>query len=532
MILSTSSLATLQIETMAGAGYSVPSNISDAIGFGENSDPTVMPLGGPDKGTMAEQMHDPCANVEYIPGIVSNGTSRALNELSIKYGSIHGYTAIAVCCFGILSNSANIIVLTRKNMASSSNILLMWLAVSDLLTMLSYVPFAYHFYIMEPGDHTVPPFSTPDFAWLVFLLFHANFSIVCHTVAIWLTIALAIFRYIYICKPTSGAYYCSQRRARFVVILVTFLTILVCVPNFGVNYYGYFEREPINSTLSNETSKPGLYYPTIRSFSAADAILVDVNNWLQAVLVKLLPCFMLTTLTLLLVHAMHKAYRKRLKLKSQGRVSESDRHSEHNRTTRMLLAVVVLFTLTELPQGILTLMNIFVDCFTSVVYYKLGDLLDIMALINNAINFVLYCIMSTQFRNTFWQIFCPAKHRLRRPKWLHLKPVKSSNASNKNSIEMSEENGSRKKAANNTNAATAVSNGSAFAPERTDPRAPLTDPAESNGKEQEKLVEPLETEFPVTIGNGHHGDGVISQHDDQEFPEDDGDRQPLAPERV
>ena len=474
------------------------------------------------------QVQDSCANVHYIPGIVSLDTSRGLNEFYIKYGSVHGYIAIAVCCFGILSNSANIIVLTRKNMASSSNTLLMWLAVSDLLTMLSYLPFAYHFFITEPGDPEVSPFSTPHFGWLVFLLFHASFSIVCHTIAIWLTIALAIFRYIYICKPTSGAYYCSQRRARFVVVLVTFLTILVCVPNFGVNYYGYVPPKDGNGS--------GLYLPTIRAFTSADIILVDVNNWVQAILVKFLPCFMLTTLTLLLVHAMHKAYRKRLKLKSQGRVSESDRHSEHNRTTRMLLAVVVLFTLTELPQGILTLMNIFVNCFTTVVYYKLGDLLDIMALINNAINFVLYCIMSTQFRNTFWQIFCPARHRLHRPKWLRFRPTKS-NASNKNSIEMSEENGSRgTKKNNNTTAVTSIPNGSVDF-ETADQRAPFTATSESD-KEREKLVQPLETEFPVTISNGHHGDpveGALGHPDNNHNPEElrgDSDRQPLAPEGV
>ncbi|GFR66442.1 FMRFamide receptor [Elysia marginata] len=516
--------------------YNVPTTATTTVmALSKINESSMASLNTTSKLNLELMRGDPCMNVEYIPGIVSNETSRGLNEFYHKYGSVHGYIAIAVCCFGILSNTANIIVLTRKNMASSSNTILMWLAVSDLLTMLSYLPFAYHFFITEPGDPKVSPFSTPDFAWLLFLLFHANFSIVCHTVAIWLTIALAIFRYIYICKPTSGAYYCSQRRARFVVILVTILTIIVCVPNFGVNYYRYEPGQPIagadgtlnDSTMSNVTG-PGLYYPTIRAFSASDAILVDVNNWLQAILIKLLPCFMLTTLTLLLVHAMHKAYRKRLKLKSQGRVSESDRHSEHNRTTRMLLAVVVLFTLTELPQGILTLMNIFVDCFTSVVYYKLGDLLDIVALINNAINFVLYCIMSSQFRNTFWQIFCPAKHRLHRPKWLRFRPTKG-NASNKNSIEMSEDNGSARYTKNNNASGNALTSNGSVRAETTDPRAPLTASPHSN-KEQEKLVEPLETEFPVTMSNGHHGDA--SDGGAAEEIQDDGDRQPLSPERV
>ena len=39
-------------------------------------------------------------------------------------------------------------------------------------------------------------------------------------------------------------------------------------------------------------------------------------------------------------------------LTAQGRQDESERAREHNRTTAMLLAVVGLFQLTELPQGV------------------------------------------------------------------------------------------------------------------------------------------------------------------------------------
>jgi len=39
-----------------------------------------------------------------------------------------------------------------------------------------------------------------------------------------------------------------------------------------------------------------------------------------------------------------------------------------------------------------------------------GDLMDILALINSSINFILYCSMSRQFRSTFALLF--------RPRWL------------------------------------------------------------------------------------------------------------------
>lgn len=67
----------------------------------------------------------------------------------------------------------------------------------------------------------------------------------------------------------------------------------------------------------------------------------------------------------------------------------------------MLVTIVVLFVVTELPQGALALCSGLVEhCFRS-YYAPLGDTMDIVALVNNGINFALYCTMSARFRQTF-----------------------------------------------------------------------------------------------------------------------------------
>lgn len=47
--------------------------------------------------------------------------------------------------------------------------------------------------------------------------------------------------------------------------------------------------------------------------------------------------------------------------------------------------------------------------YTNFLYHFFisGDLMDILALINSAINFILYCAMSLQFRETFKILFRP-----------------------------------------------------------------------------------------------------------------------------
>lgn len=87
-------------------------------------------------------------------------------------------------------------------------------------------------------------------------------------------------------------------------------------------------------------------------------------------------------------------------------VSKSERRTD--RTTKMLVAVLMLFLITEFPQGILGLLSVALGrCFFRTCYYLFGEVMDILALLNGAINFILYCSMSRQFRTTFALLFKP-----------------------------------------------------------------------------------------------------------------------------
>lgn len=80
-------------------------------------------------------------------------------------------------------------------------------------------------------------------------------------------------------------------------------------------------------------------------------------------------------------------------------------------TTRLLIAVMILFLACEFPAGILAaLCAILGQDFFENVYQPMGIFTDLLALINSSVNFILYCCMSTQFRITFYQtvLHCPA----------------------------------------------------------------------------------------------------------------------------
>jgi hypothetical protein len=60
------------------------------------------------------------------------------------------------------------------------------------------------------------------------------------------------------------------------------------------------------------------------------------------------------------------------------------------------------------PQAVLgVLSGLKGPCFFQTCYQVLGEMLDLLALFNGAVNFLLYCAMSRQFRATFCNLFLP-----------------------------------------------------------------------------------------------------------------------------
>lgn len=221
-------------------------------------------------------------------------------------------------------------------------------------------------------------------------------------------------RYVFIRYPRHGSIWCSLRRSKLAVFLVNLITLIVCIPNFvtiRVQGKHCFDEPPhTHHPHANDSSAPLIWIVEFKEDTEHDVLVKNLNFWIQALLVKLVPCVGLTILSLLLVRTMKAAEQRRRKLRCANAAKEdtSSRDRKTNRTTRMLLVVVVLFLLTEFPQGIINLLSgVMSTDFVIEVYMTLGDLLDILALINNGVNFILYCTMSKQFRDTFFCVFLP-----------------------------------------------------------------------------------------------------------------------------
>lgn len=325
-------------------------------------------------------------------------------EFILRYSLIHGWASLLVCMFGSIANVLNIAVLTRRDMRSPTNIILTGLAIADLLVMIEYIPYAIHMHLYNRSRRDMY-----SYGWSVFVLFHSNFGQVCHTISIYLTVALAVWRYIAVAHPQKNLEWCNDKRTYLMVAFAYVSCPILCIPLYittevrpqievldewgmSVNLTKY--RQTANGTTAalEGATNTTLYFVKLTETARIHAILKDINFWIYSVVIKLIPCVALTVLSIKLIMVLVKTKRRRRNLitgntmikmgngkehvceKPKKRKKGTDKERQTDRTTKMLLMVLLLFLMTELPQGILGLLSVILGTsFFNTCYTKLGE---------------------------------------------------------------------------------------------------------------------------------------------------------------
>lgn len=318
-----------------------------------------------------------------------------------RYAVIHGPLVVSICIFGITTNIVNIIVLTRRQMIGPTNILLTGLSSAQLVLLCNYL--VYTIYVIMDDECNR---STKTYAWLSYLLLNVNLNLVFHTIALVHTTSLAVFRYVAIAFPVKWKKLVSVQAARRIV-----LAAFVSVPIVCTTFYPNSVVVAKNVTFyecPQWTEDSDLY--ELR-YHAGRRALRDYNFWFFGTVCKLLPCSLLVILSFLLIQEMRRVRQRRKRrfatTRSPRTSNSSFSHNEWHRrqVTIMLVAIVLLFVIVELPQGIMNMLSaILKDAFID-TYTSLGDFFEMLTVLYSSVNFILYCTMSSQFRATFKVLF-------------------------------------------------------------------------------------------------------------------------------
>lgn len=244
------------------------------------------------------------------------------------YIYIHGYIALIICLLGCAANSVNIAVLSRKEMASSTNSILTGLAVADLLVMIDYIPFALHIY-----TNICAELNRNSYAWAVFVYFHSIFSQTFHTISIWLTITLAVWRFIAIKFPQKNKTLCNKKNTNIAIGCAYAVCPILCLPIYFAMNIQELPQSSMNGSENNtlnDTEAIDIVNASV-STETQYALTMTNNNdlltaifWIYSVFLKLIPCVVLSILSVLLILKMKSSDRRRQKLLKKSAISTNE----------------------------------------------------------------------------------------------------------------------------------------------------------------------------------------------------------------
>ncbi|XP_065209215.1 G-protein coupled receptor dmsr-1-like [Planococcus citri] len=306
--------------------------------------------------------------------------------------NISGYVDMPTCIIGLIFNILNLVIFTRKKMRSPINLVFANLSLADLLTLLTLIPISW----LHIAEHNVNVDRKSSYEQeLLFISCH-DFGTTFHFISAFLTVMLAIWRYIAVVHPFTGWPRCNMKTTRNVIAAVYVTGILLNLPM-------YLSRN-ISIKRDNNTI---VYVPGFKR----DSILFTTAFAIKGVLQYLLPSVLLPMFSFKLVVVLMtrkecqeqstpssnvQNYARKLKLKHQN-----------DRSIIILLIVIVLFFITKVPSGILYLMSIIYDrsVYNRECFFGLRAIFSTLTAINMSVTFVLYYTMSQNFRITFGSLF-------------------------------------------------------------------------------------------------------------------------------
>lgn len=245
-----------------------------------------------------------------------------------------------ICSFGIGGIILTVIVLSRKHMSTSTNIYLMALAISDLLYLLKYAS-------KRIGERIIEDFYknvTTENAEQNFIIYDRYIS---HTMqifllsSIWLTVVLAIERWVAICQPFLASKFCTVFRSRLLTVLIfLFATLCRLTSFFDYKVVKHVDRFTDKVVVYGENTKFAETY-----------FYLKIYPWIIDVFISsLIPFFLLLALNVKLILEVRKSTRY---LQKNLGTTNHRVQKEELQITVMLISVIVVFFVCQVGKDVL-----------------------------------------------------------------------------------------------------------------------------------------------------------------------------------
>uniref|UniRef100_A0AC35UGI1 G_PROTEIN_RECEP_F1_2 domain-containing protein n=1 Tax=Rhabditophanes sp. KR3021 TaxID=114890 RepID=A0AC35UGI1_9BILA len=255
-----------------------------------------------------------------------------------------------------------------------------------------------------------------SYSWMIFLFAHVVISIWLHSASLWLHVAIALLRCITLQSHSFNSSWQKAKIAYPTCMFVIIATLVSVIPTIIVHKISNVKESwmPDEGDIcvveyaTPNYSEP-MYTLDFSAYAKQDNCSVfKANLWLTGIVNKVIPCVLLFLFLFSLIAKLKstKARRKKLLETCHKFSTENGAKKKYtDRTTTMLLAIMIVFLLTELPQSFIFILSaIYTNDVFDKVYRNLADFIDLLSLINSSFNFIMYCVMSSRYRFVFGQV--------------------------------------------------------------------------------------------------------------------------------
>ncbi|XP_037077143.1 LOW QUALITY PROTEIN: sex peptide receptor-like [Pollicipes pollicipes] len=323
---------------------------------------------------------------------------------------LYGYVMPVLLAVTIVANTLIVVVMSRHHMRTPTNLVLMAMAVSDMLTLLLPAPWMLYMYTF--GNYRKPLDSI--YACYMYVTMTDTLPSLFHTSSIWLTLALAVQRYVYVCHQAAARAWCTEPRVSRAIAWIYLLALLHQASRFFDRSFDVLEV--IYAGRVTPSCSIGL--PHWVTHAVTENVYFGFYFGFRLLFIHLLPCVSLVVFNILLFRTLQAAQAKRLQLfrnSSSNGKRDCRTAMDSNCTTMMLIVVVSAFLIVEIPLAVVTCLHIVQNLMgnTELLDYNISQALvvviNFIISLSYPINFAIYCGMSRQFRETFRDLFITGK---------------------------------------------------------------------------------------------------------------------------
>ena len=289
---------------------------------------------------------------------------------------LNGVGIIVIGLMGIFGNIATINVLSDKQMRSSVNFILIALASSDLVLIVTAV--------LLFGLTTVYPYNgrlmnyyyivQPNIARLAYPV-----ATIAQTITIYMTFLISLERYIAVCHPLKARVLCSHQHTKSSILFVVVLSIIYNFPKF-------FE---IVLNEGNDATYGKFYVVNASDLRVNKLYITIYIHWLYCIFMNLIPLSGITFFNVMIYRQVRIVNRLRLKLTNKER--------QDIKLTTMLFCVVIVF----LSCNFLAVLTNILETFYDVHNDRLTKMSNFFVTLNSSVNFIIYVVLVKKFRLIF-----------------------------------------------------------------------------------------------------------------------------------